>query len=46
MNEEKQEEISSKKEKTDSCAIMDSNIPHKNTADAIKYCKYKNMEMR
>ena len=32
----------SKKEKLDSCSIMDSNIPHKNTADAIKFCKYKN----
>jgi hypothetical protein len=32
----------SKKEKSDSCSVMDSDIPHKNTADAIKFCKYKN----
>jgi hypothetical protein len=34
----------SKKEKNNSCSIMDSGIPHKNTADAIKYCKYKNYD--
>jgi hypothetical protein len=31
----------SNQEKLDRCAIMDSPIPHKNTAGAIKFCKAK-----
>jgi hypothetical protein len=34
---EKLEELSSK-EKSDSFAILDSSIPHKNTGEAIRYC--------
>ena len=26
------------------CSIMNSNIPHKNTIDAIRYCKVKNLD--
>jgi len=31
----------SKKEKKNVYSIMESNIPHKNTSDAIRFCKYK-----
>lgn len=30
-------------QKTDTCAIMNSNIEHKNTADAIRYCNAKSL---
>jgi hypothetical protein len=30
-------------EKTNTCAIMSSNIEHKNTADAIRYCNAKDL---
>ena len=30
-------------EKTNTCAIMSSNIKHKNTADAIRYCNVKDL---
>jgi hypothetical protein len=36
--------ILSKKEKKDICSIMFSEIPHKNTLDAIKYCEVKNIK--
>ena len=29
--------------KEDTYAIMQSSIPHKNTADAVRYCEYKNL---
>ena len=31
-------------EKRDCCSVMQSNIPHKNTAEAVKYCNYKNIK--
>lgn len=31
----------SKKEKSDYYSVLQSNIPHKNTADAMRYCRYK-----
>jgi hypothetical protein len=31
----------SKQDKEETYSIMQSNIPHKNTADAIRYCQYK-----
>ncbi len=33
-----------KKEKSDKFSIMDSNIPHKNTYDAVRYCKANEYE--
>jgi hypothetical protein len=30
--------------RADKCSIMNSNIPHKNTIDAIRYCKIKNLD--
>ena len=33
-----------KKEKENKCSIMNSNIPHKNTAGAILYCDKKSLE--
>jgi len=32
------------KEKKDKCSIMNSHIEHKNTREAIFYCKHKNLE--
>ena len=32
------------KEKKDKCSIMNSHIEHKNTREAILYCKHKNLE--
>lgn len=37
---DKLEEIS-KIEKQDKCSVMDSTIPHKNTTDAVRYCRFK-----
>jgi len=34
----------SKLEKKDCCSIMQSNISHKNTTEAIKYCNHKDMD--
>tara|TARA_R110000824_G_scaffold30310_1_gene99910 strand:+ start:1957 stop:2805 length:849 start_codon:yes stop_codon:yes gene_type:complete len=34
----------SKKQKKNRCSILDSNIQHKNTVGAIKYCKHKDIE--
>jgi len=34
----------SNKEKKDVCSIMDSQISHKNTREAVLYCKHKNLE--
>ena len=40
---EKMRELS-KEDKLDKYSIMNSNIPHKNTADAIRYCRAKGLE--
>ena len=37
-------EILSKKEKQPKCSIMNSQIPHKNTRQAIRFCDYKEMD--
>jgi len=34
----------SKLEKKDCCSIMQSNIPHKNTSGALRYCNYKDLK--
>jgi hypothetical protein len=33
----------SQKPKNNICSVMNSNIAHKNTSDAIKFCKFKNI---
>ena len=34
----------SKKKKKDRCSIMHSDTPHKNTREAVLFCKYKEMD--
>lgn len=34
----------SKAEKADRCSVMNSNIPHKNTYQACRFCEFKNLE--
>jgi hypothetical protein len=38
------EEQSKNKKQPNRYSVMDSHIPHKNTAEAAAYCKYKNLE--
>ena len=34
----------SHRDKKNRCSVMDSNIPHKNTSEAVRYCDFKNLK--